>query len=55
MQSGNHENRVFYAAIIMQTNTSPVLPREQLTMTGVAGAEEIEDGLAALRCPPPKH
>jgi len=24
-------------------------------MTGVAGAEEIEDGLAAPRCPPAKH
>jgi len=24
-------------------------------MTGVAGEENIEDGLAALRRPPPKH
>jgi len=24
-------------------------------MTGVAGAEDIEDGLAAPRRPPPKH
>jgi len=24
-------------------------------MTGVARAEDIEDGLAALRRPPPKH
>jgi len=24
-------------------------------MIGVAGVEEIEDGLAALRRPPPKH
>ena len=32
-----------------------VSSRLQLTMTGVAGAEEIEDGLAAPRRPPPKH
>jgi len=30
------------------------LLRQQLTMTGVGGAEEIEDGLAAPRRPHPK-
>jgi len=29
--------------------------QQQLTMIGVAGAEEIRDGLAAPRRPPPKH
>jgi len=24
-------------------------------MTGIAGAEDIEDGLAVPRCPPPKR
>jgi len=34
---------------------SPDLQRQQLTMTGGAGAEDIEDGLAAPRRPPSKH
>jgi len=55
MQNGNHENCVFYAAIVNQTNTSPDVQRQQLTMTGVAGVENIEDGLAAPRRPPPKY
>jgi len=36
-------------------NTSRDLQCQQLTMTGVAGAEDIQDGLAAPRRPPPKH
>jgi len=40
----------------MQMETTKIVSsRQQLTMTGVAGAEEIEDGLAAPRRPPPKH
>jgi len=35
--------------------TSPDSPHQQLTMTGVAGEEEMEDGLAAQHRPPPKH
>jgi len=35
--------------------TKIVSSRQQLTMTGVARAEEIEDDLAAPRRPPPKH
>jgi len=34
---------------------SPDLLRQQLTMTSVAEGEEIEDGLATPRHPPPKH
>jgi len=37
------------------TKKSPDSPRQQLTMTGIAGAQEIEHGLAAPRRPPPKH
>jgi len=39
----------------LYTNTSPDSPRQQLTMTGVAGVEEIEDGLAVWLRPPRKH
>jgi len=35
--------------IVNQTNTSPDSPPQQLTITGVPGAEEIEDGLAASK------
>jgi len=35
--------------IVNQTNTSPESPRQQLTMTGIPGAEEIDDGLAASK------
>ena len=35
--------------------TKVLSSHHQLTMTGVAGAEEVEDGLAAPRRPPPKH
>jgi len=34
---------------------SPDLQRQQLTMTGVAGAEDIEDGWAAPCRPHPNH
>jgi len=46
---------VFYAAVVSSTNMSPDSPRQQLTMTGVVGAKEIKDGLAASRRPPSKH
>jgi len=55
MQNGNHKNRVFSAAVVNRQTRLPTLPRRQLTMTGVAGVEEIEDGLTAARHLPPKH
>jgi len=46
---------VFCAAVVSSTSMSPDSPRQQLTMTGVVGAEAIEDGLVASRRPPSKH
>jgi len=46
-QNGNHKNRVFYATISSQTNTSHDSLHQQLTMTSTtARTEQIEDGLA---------
>jgi len=58
VKTGNQENRVFFAATVNYTITSPDLPQpsQQLTTTGIAGAEEIKDSmLDACRRPPPKH
>jgi len=43
MKNGNHENCVFYTASELDKHI-PDSPGQQLTMTGVAGLKEIEDG-----------